>query len=141
MNTLSKRGLQALGAGLTLLTLASLPADTARAADCSDLSSQLSRDPFRSEGFRVLRAKNLYRFQERPYVQVPTGAKVLLRAPEGVTGADLHRALRCNLSDKSPLAVPGAQLSVLRSGDAYELHVTAPSRSAALEIQRRVQAL
>lgn len=140
MNNLSKRGLLALGAGL-LLTLASLSPDTASASDCGGLSAELRQDPFASEGFRVLRAKNLYRFQERPYVQVPTGAKVLLRAPEGVTEADLHRAMSCNTSDKSPLAVPGAQLSIVRSGDAYELHVTADSRSAALEIQRRVKAL
>jgi hypothetical protein len=132
----------ALGAGLMLIGMASLPADTARASDCSSpAGATSSHDPLRSEGFQVLAAKELYRVQERPFAHVPTGAKLMLRAPAGVTEADLHRAATCGASELSPLSVPGAKLKVIRNGDKYELHVTADSRSAALEIQRRAKAL
>jgi len=133
--------LAVLGAGLMALSMASLPADTAKASDCSNSSAAATHDPFSSEGFQVLAAKELYRVQDRPFMHVPTGAKLKLRAPAGVTEADLHRAATCSPSDRSPLAVEGAKLKVIRNGDTYELHVTADTRSAALEIQRRAKAL
>jgi hypothetical protein len=129
-----------LGAALALGALASVPADSAHASDCQ-LPRQLSHDPLASEGFTVLDAKQLYRVQDRPYMHIPTGAKLLVRAPAGVTEADLHRAALCNPGATSPLSVPGARLMVRRSGDLYELHVTAEKRSAALEIRDRALAL
>ena len=93
------------------------------------------------ESFVVVAAKQLYRIQDRPFAHIPTGAKLLVRAPAGVTEADLHRAAVQNAGAASPLSVPGAQLMVRRSGDLYELHVTAEKRSAALEIQHRARAL
>jgi hypothetical protein len=89
----------------------------------------------------VVGTQNLYRVQARPWAQIPTGAKLLVRAPAGVTEADLHRALRCGASANSPLAVTGAALRVERSGDLYELQITATSRTSAREIQRRADAL
>lgn len=74
-------------------------------------------------------------------MRVPTGVSLTLRTPAGVTEADLHRALRCGATADSPLAVPGAALRIERVGAAYEVHVTSKSRDAALEIQRRADAL
>jgi hypothetical protein len=89
----------------------------------------------------VVAAKQLFRIQDRPFAHIPTGAKLLVRTPAGVTEADLHRAALENASASSPLSVPGARLLVRRTGDLYELHVTAEKRSAALEIQHRALAL
>jgi hypothetical protein len=130
-----------LGAALSLCALASVTPDTARANDCRDLSPQLRGDPLQSEGLVVVAAKELYRIQDRPFAHIPTGARLLVRAPAGVTEADLHRAAACSTSASSPLSVPGAQLMVRRSGALYELHITAEKRSAALEIQHRALAL
>ena len=141
MNALHTRWPQGLGAALTLLTLAALAPAPAAANDCSDLPAQLSQDPLRAEGFRVVAASNLYRRQDRPYDQIPSGARVLLRTPAHVTEAGLHRALSCRIGPNSPLAVPGARLGVHRIGELYEVRITADLRSAALEIQHRVAAL
>jgi len=140
MSTHSTRSARLLGAALSLCALASVTPDTARADDCRD-PSQLHGDPLQSASFVVVAAKQLYRIQDRPFAHIPTGAKLLVRAPSGVTEADLHRAALCNPGTSSPLSVPGAQLTVRRSGDLYELHVTADKRSAALEIQQRAAAL
>ena len=137
ISTLLKAGAVSL---LAVLAAPLAPA-SAHAIDCSELPAALSSDPLRADGFRVLDTNKLYRVQERPWSHIPTGAKVTLRAPAGVTSADLQRSAICAASSDSPLSVPGAKLRVTRSGDVYELSVTAPTRSAALEIQRRASAL
>lgn len=138
-----KRLLRATGAA-TIAAMAGLfaamPAP-ASALECSDVPSSLRRDPLRAEGFTVEGTEKLYRFQQRPWMRVPTGVSLTLRTPAGVTEADLHRALRCSADASSPLAVPGAALRIQRVGDAYEVQVTSKSRDGALEIQRRVDAL
>jgi hypothetical protein len=133
-----KRWLPVFGAGMLATVLMSSTPDNAQASDCGAAGTV---DPLRSEGFEVVAAKKLYRMQERPWVQIPTGAKILVRVPAGVTEADLHRAATCGASAESPLAVEGAKVEVRRSGDLYELHVTASERGAAREIQRRASAL
>jgi hypothetical protein len=115
--------------------------DTARATDCRDVGSRTQGDLLQSQGFEVVAAKELYRIQDRPFAHIPTGAKLLVRAPAGVTEADLHRAASCSSSATSPLSVPGASVTVRRAGDLYELHITAAKRSAALEIRDRALAL
>src|SRR5688500_1027315 len=70
----------------------------AEGPSCSALAAELSNVPA-SPGLFTLRAKKpLYRFQERPYMRVAAGVKLALRAPEGVTEADLHRAAVCAAS-------------------------------------------
>jgi hypothetical protein len=130
-----------LATALSVCTLASATPDTARADDCRDLAAHLRGDPLQSKGFSVIAAKELYRIQDRPFAHIPTGAKLLVRAPAGVTEADLHRAARCSAGPSSPLSVPGAALMVRRAGDLYELHITATTRNAALQIRDRALAL
>jgi hypothetical protein len=140
MSTLNSRWLLALGASLSIVGLTTSTPDTAAASE-ERCPSELRADPFSGDGFTVVASKDLYRVQDRPYAHIPTGAKVLVRAPAGVTEADLHHAATHHVSESSPLAVPGARLSVRRSGELYELHVTAAERGAAREIQRRAKAL
>lgn len=139
-----KRLLRATGAATLAAAMAGLfaamPAP-ASALECSDVPASLRSDPLRAEGYKLEGTEKLYRFQQRPWMRVPTGATLTLRTPAGVTEADLHRALRCSADANSPLAVPGAALRIQRVGDAYEVHVTSKSREGALEIQRRVDAL
>jgi hypothetical protein len=141
MSTTKSRVLAATGALLATLSLSAVTAAPASASTCGELPTVLAHDPLTAEGFEVLGVDKLTRVQARPWSQIPTGARVLLRAPAGVTEADLHRAATCGASESSPLAVPGAKLTVKRQGDVYVLEVTAPARSAALEIQRRAAAL
>jgi hypothetical protein len=130
----------AIGALLTVAFGAPLAPSAAEARECGDLHASLSTDPL-AGGAAVVSANKTFRVQERPWAHIPTGARITVRAPAGVTEADVHRAAVCAASESSPLSVPGAQLRVERAGDLYELHVTAPLRSAALEIQRRATAL
>ncbi|HEY6877204.1 MAG TPA: hypothetical protein VI299_04255 [Polyangiales bacterium] len=132
-----------MGAGLMALSAMSAAPDVARALHVGGLLAALSGDAAHAEGYRVVAARNLYRTQARPWAQIPTGAKLLVRAPEGVTLADLHRAASSGASEdqRSPLAVEGSKIQVIRSGDLYELHITHDVRSKALEIQRRAKAL
>lgn len=136
MSTHSNRFAGLLAAALSVFAVSSAAPDTARATDCREAG-----DLLQSQGYEVVAAKELYRIQERPFAHIPTGAKLLVRAPAGVTEADLHRAASCSGSTTSPLSVPGASVTVRRAGDLYELHVTAPKRSAALEIRDRALAL
>jgi hypothetical protein len=123
------------------VSLLSSAPDVAHALDLGGLSAALRGDSANADGFRVIAERDLYRTQARPWMQIPTGAKLLVRAPAGVTEADVHRAARAAQGERSPMGVQGAELSVIRSGDLYELHITAKSRSQALEIQRRAKAL
>lgn len=99
------------------------------------------QDARTSDSVQVISSDKLYRMQQRPWARVPTGARVLVRAPAGMTAADLHRAASCTGSETSPFCVDGAKVEVRRIGDMYELRITADQRNAALEIQRRVTAL
>jgi hypothetical protein len=137
---------------LSLLSLGTVAAATAQPSTvhaedqaCATLAPELAKDPATSDVFTVLDSKNLYRFQERPYVRLPVGVKLKLRAPQGVSEADLHRAAVCTMQRGadagSPLAVPGSALKVKRQGGHYELHITAADQGAAREIQRRAEAL
>jgi hypothetical protein len=111
---------------------------------CASLSATLSRDPTSSDAFQVVRSEKLYRFQERPYARMPLGVKVLLRAPEGVSEADVHRAALCgarSASSESPLSVPETAVRVVRSGAHYELHITSQKPVQAREVQRRAEGL
>lgn len=122
--------------------LAFAPASAnASASTCDNLPASLSRDSLALQGFQVIETQNLYRFQERPWVKVPTGARITVRAPAGVTEADLHRALTCTAGSESPLSVQGAKLRVERAGGVYQVHVTASERGAAREIQKLASAL
>ena len=141
---LSRKIATLLNAGLfSLLTVMTAHASPAKAnvSHCGDLPAALTQDPLRAAGFQIVETDKLHRVQERPWAHIPTGAKILLRAPSGVTAADLHRAAMCRADSESPLSVPGAKLRVVRSGDLYELTITADQRSAALAIQHRTSAL
>jgi hypothetical protein len=127
--------------GAALAGLLAFSPQSASALECTSLPSSLSQDPFTSSAFTVSAAQKLYRTQARPWAQIPTGARLTVNAPTGVTEADLHRALQCGAGQNSPLAVEGAKLQVKRSGASYQVQITAGSRSAALEIQRRAAAL
>ena len=93
----------------------------------------------------VVKTQNLYRTQQRPYGHVPEGAVIWVRAPEGVTAADLHRVLtecaRQEGTNASPLCTPGARISVDREQDYYAITVKSDKRTEALEIQRRTELL
>lgn len=124
------------------MAMSVMSSDVAHALNVGGLLAALSGDTPHAEGYSVVAARNLYRTQARPWAQIPTGAKLLVRAPAGVTLADLHRtASSASPNERSPLAVPGAKVEVVRSGDLYELHITHGVRSQALEIQRRAKAL
>ena len=113
------------------------------AVACSALSGELARDPLTSGMFKVVGGANLYRYQAKPYMRLPTGVRIDVIAPAGVTEADLTRAAMCNCgeSPSSPLGVTGGRVEVRRKGAHFELHVTAEKRSAALEIQHRAEQL
>jgi len=142
MSTTKSRVLAAGGALLAALSCSTVTSPTpAQASACSDLPATLTSDPLTAGGFEVVGVDNLSRTQARPWQQIPTGARLFVRAPAGITEADLHRAATCSASEGSPMSVPGARLEVSRQGGVYVLDVTAPARSAALEIQRRAKAL
>ncbi|MDB4976857.1 MAG: hypothetical protein JWN48_5198 [Myxococcaceae bacterium] len=142
MKSTHTRWLSGLAVSLTLASAGALAPGFASARDCSGLPSEHAKDPLASDGFQVIASSKLYRRQDRPWMEIPTGARILVRAPWGFTVADLHRVATCHVGQNSPLAVPGARLSVRRtSGDLYELRITAEQRGAALEIQHRAEAL
>jgi hypothetical protein len=130
-----------LAALLLTAVMTPLAPAAAQALECRELPPAIAFDPLQKPGFSVLAATNTYRTQDRPWSQIPTGARLLLRTPAGFTIADIHRAALCAASPSSPLSVPGAKLRVTQSEGLYQLHVTADTRSAALEIQRRANAL
>ena len=121
-------------------------ATEARAQDpgCGTLSAELSEDPTQSAAFSVVGATNVYRFMQRPYARLAAGVKLALRAPQGVTAADLHRSAVCSATrgdGQSPLAVPGVKVRVLRNGGNYELHITSDDPARARDIQQRAALL
>lgn len=90
---------------------------------------------------QIIRVEQLSHFQAKPYLRVPDGAALWVRAPRGMTAADLHNMLddcqRAARDDGSVLCVKGASISVDRSGGSYVVRVTSTDRATALEIQRR----
>ncbi len=142
MTSMTKRWLPLLGAGILAVSMMSSAPDSAHALGSSGLLAALSGDAAHADGYQVVGARNTYRTQDRPWMQIPTGAKFLIRTPAGVTAADVHRtAASAAASETSPLGVPGAKVEVVRTRDLYELRVTHATRSQALEIQRRAAAL
>jgi hypothetical protein len=109
---------------------------------CSSLSTSQG-DTRVVPALQVVKTESLYRFQDRPYLRIPQGVALWVKAPAGLTAADLHNLLQdCARSQPradSPVCVKDAQLSVDRSGGHYVVRVTSDSRSTALEIQRRAQ--
>jgi len=143
MQSHQNRWLRGIAAGFTLFSLAACAPQIAHASDhgCSALPEALGQDPLSGKGFQVLETSKLYRRQDRPWSFIPTGSRVLVRAPFGLSEADLFRVASCHVGAQSPLAVPGAKLGITRIGDTYELRITSDQRSAALEIQHRAEAL
>ncbi len=128
--------------GLALAAPTSLV--SAHEGQCGKLSETVRASASSSEAFTTVAKRNLYRFQERPWARMPTGAAIKVSAPAGMTEADVHNAARCGAmfqDGASPLDVPGASLAVRRNGGYYELHFTAQDRGAAREIQARVAQL
>jgi hypothetical protein len=109
---------------------------------CSALSTNAG-DVRVPPALEVVKTEALYRFQDRPYVRIPQGVALWVKAPRGLTAADLHNLLRdcarTQPNEASPVCVKDAQLSVDRSGGYYVVRVTSEKRSTALEIQRRAQ--
>jgi hypothetical protein len=143
----SLRGLVTLvGAGTLLTFSAIIPHGQAFASDsvCASHSQAATQAPD-THGFTKLATRNLYRFQDRPWARLPVGAAIKVRAPQGMSEADVHNAARCGLifgnDAASPLTVPGAKLVVKHHEGAYELHITAKERGPAREIQQRAEAL
>lgn len=130
---------------LPLLGAASLSLALALAATRAEASAPSCNTQLEPASINTLATKNLYRFQQRPYLRLPQGAAISIQAPAGVTAADLHNAAMCGAlfgeDTTSPLTVPGAKLKVVRHEGKYELHITAEDRGAAREIQQRVAAL
>src|SRR4051794_8381663 len=62
---------------------------------CSMLSASLTHSSASTPGFTVVKTTNLYRFQPKPYARLPSGVSIAVRAPAGMTEADLHNAARC----------------------------------------------
>jgi len=122
-----------------------LPSTSVASADAMSPGAPLLAQVASADQLRVVKTHKLFRTEARPYAVVPEGAAIWVRAPAGTTTADLyHRLSSCEkLADESstPLCVPGARISVDRDHGHYRVTVKADSRSAALEIQRRADAL
>ena len=130
----------ALAAGLAapLMLAADARADSSLA--CAALASG-SADAHTPATLQIEKVQQLYQFQQRPYLRVPEGVALWVRAPRGMTAADLHNLLgdcqRQLRDDGSALCVKGAALTVERSGGHYVVRVTSTDRATAAEIQRR----
>ena len=110
---------------------------------CSALSTSQGREGS-APVLQISKTEPLYRFQERPYLRIPVGVALWVKAPRGMTAADLHNLLedcaRQQTASNSPLCVKGAEIGVERNGGFYVVRVTSDSRPVAQEIQRRAQA-
>ncbi len=110
---------------------------------CLTLGAGLNQDPVTSGHLQVLGVQKLFSRGERWQHGVPTGAAIKVLPTPGMTMADLQRAAACHAGKQdaqSPLAVEGVKVHVTREGSSYVLRLTADTRSAALEIQRRAEA-
>lgn len=133
----------ALAVSLSALGLsAASPAQADGTLACSSLGSVSSAQGAGAQGqLDILKAENLYRFQARPWARIPEGVALHVRAPAGMTAADLHNAVsecaRAAKDASSPLCVPGAAINVARNGGNYVVKITSDARADALEIQQR----
>ena len=132
-------GVAAIGLGVAAGGLGSTV--EAQAAVCMSLSPELAVDPTSSNKFQVVSTTDLHRFEQKANFRRAHGVRITVRAPEGMSAADLHAAATCSADASSPLTVPGAKLKVTRSGAHYELHVTSDDAASAREIQRRAERL
>lgn len=110
---------------------------------CLTLGAGLNQDPITSGHLQVVGVRKLFSKGERRFHNVPQGAAVAVLPTPGMTMADLQRAAAChagNRNDQSPLGVEGVKVRVERQGSTYVMHITADSRTAALEVQRRAEA-
>lgn len=140
-----RQTLYALGiAGLSALPLASTALADGKPSCALLLSSSVAglAHPHQLE---VVRTQKLFRTEQKPYVHVPEGAAIWVKAPEGTTAADLHKRLtecvKATDGSGTPVCVTGARISVDRDHGLYVVHVKSDSRSTALEIQRRAERL
>lgn len=136
----------ALTAGL-IMACAGVVAPTSAHANpgsmCLVLAEGLAQDPVIGGELQVIGVRKLYTKGERRLHHQPMGAAISILPTPGMTMADLQRAAACHAAKqdaRSPLGVTGAKVRVVRNGSHYVLHVTADSRSAALEIQHRAEA-
>jgi hypothetical protein len=127
--------------GLALAASAHGSTAEAQAAVCMSLSPELAADPTSSRSYQVVDTTELHRFEQKQGFRRAHGVRITVRAPQGMTAADLHAAATCSADASSPLTVPGAKLKVTRRGAHYELHVTAEDAASAREIQRRAERL
>lgn len=129
----------ALAAGLALPLAATLPAQADSTLACSSLAA--GSGVHDADGLQITKVEHLHHFQARPYVRIPDGVALSVRAPRGLTAADLHNLLsdcqRTGRDNGSVLCVKGAQINVDRSGGDYVVRVTSTDRATALELQRR----
>jgi hypothetical protein len=119
---------------------AAMPAHADGTLACSALATGSARG-HQPGALQITKVEQLSHFQARPYLRVPDGVALWVRAPRGMTAADLHNLLsacqKAGRDDGAVLCVKGAQISVDRSGGAYVVRVTSDNRATALEIQRR----
>jgi len=95
-----------------------------------------------AQSYTIVKGRNLFRTQARPFAYIPTGAALLVRAPQHVTEADIYNTLTdCSKQEdpSSPLCVKGASFRVRTEGGAFLVEVTSTKRSTALEIQHRAE--
>lgn len=133
--------MSALGVLLLGGALASAPAHADSTVACAALSAQ-AREGQAVPSLQILKTEALHRFQDRPYLRIPVGVAVVVRAPRGMTAADLHNALAdCSQQNAAlPVCLPGSKLEVARHGGNYVLRITSDDRATALRIQRDARA-
>lgn len=142
IKTLSRKTQLALtlGAG-AILACSSVAAPAAVHANPGDACPTV--DPIAGGTLEIVGTRKLYSMGERRFHGVPTGAAISIVPTPGMTETDLEHAAHCHAGkadESSPLGVEGVKVRVERSGRLYVLHITAKSRTAALEVQRRAEA-
>jgi hypothetical protein len=129
-----------LAACLAAPLFAVLPARADSTLACSALATG-SAEGYGPGALQITKVEQLFHFQARPYVRIPDGVALSVRAPRGMTAADLHNLVgdcqKTARDDGSVLCVKGALISVERSGGSYVVRVTSTDRVTALEIQSR----
>jgi hypothetical protein len=129
----------ALAACLAAPLFAALPAHADSTLACSAMAAGSGSHD--AGALQITKVEHLWHFQARPYLRIADGVALSVRAPQGMTAADLHNLLgdcqKQARDDGSVLCVKGAQISVDRNGGSYVVRVTSDNRATALEIQRR----
>lgn len=141
MKTVQK--LTTLAFGLALSVSALGAAESARADNglsSTGMNTVSSLQGNQQQAVVQLKTQALYRFQDRPWARMPLGVAITVRAPVGVTMADLHnQATDCSKQQNTPQCVSGANVSVNRNGGVYVIKVTSQDAATAREIQKRAQ--